>query len=517
MTETTEKPAPPRPSEPGGRRARHRHPSSGTPGWLRGLAIAVVVALAGAGVYAIGDNLTTAEPATVSTRVDVPSGGVMPGERFRVAGAVSTAFERPVYLERQDRGSWSRLATVQTDEDGRYEFPRVRAEDGSRFRVAVPAIRNLGQTHPAVSKQVPGLRVVPQEVSDFSVLPGIVQPGELAADAGEADLFAEAAFTPARPGRPVLVQRRLPGGKWERVGRDTQGEEGKVRFPVPQDAANPYQYRVLAVRHDGAPAAASEAQGSNRWRLDLDDQFTFGYDPARWVTRGDVRDPASKRTCAKGDPSMVSASNGTLDLRVAPDPTMAPDSCTWSNPDNGSGGTDDYYLNAHVGTQGAYSFRYGVAAARVKFHEPRGMHGAFWLQDSGEPEGTVGAEIDIVEFFGRGFNNGGIAQFIYPQEAEEVGGTQPDAEKALQGRGDSWWDRYHVFSVEWTPEEYVFRIDGVETLRTDVGVADRKVFVILSLLTSDWELKKLPEAGTGSASVDWVRVWQDTRLADQNL
>ena len=54
-----------------------------------------------------------------------------------------------------------------------------------------------------------------------------------------------------------------------------------------------------------------------------------------------------------------------------------------------------------------------------------------------------------------------------------------------------------MFSVEWTPEEYVFRIDGVETLRTDQGVADRKVFVILSLLTSDWELKRMPEAGTG--------------------
>ena len=74
-----------------------------------------------------------------------------------------------------------------------------------------------------------------------------------------------------------------------------------------------------------------------------------------------------------------------------------------------------------------------------------------------------------------------------------------------------------MFSVEWTPEEYVFRIDGEETLRTSDGVADRKAFVILSLLTSNWELKRLPDSGSGSMSVDWVRVWQDTRLADQNL
>ena len=145
------------------------------------------------------------------------------------------------------------------------------------------------------------------------------------------------------------------------------------------------------------------------------------------------------------------------------------------------------------------------------------MHGAFWLQDSGEAEGTVGAEIDTVEFFGKGFNKGGIASFIYPSAGEESGGTQPDASQALTGPRDNWWDRYHVFSVEWTPTEYVFRIDGVETLRTDKGIADRKSFVILSLLTSNWELKRLPESGAGSMSVDWVRVWQDTRLADQNL
>jgi len=39
----------------------------------------------------------------------------------------------------------------------------------------------------------------------------------------------------------------------------------------------------------------------------------------------------------------------------------------------------------------------------------------------------------------------------------------------------------------------------------------------MSLLTSDWELKRMPESGAGAASVDWVRVWQDTRLEGLNL
>jgi beta-glucanase (GH16 family) len=215
---------------------------------------------------------------------------------------------------------------------------------------------------------------------------------------------------------------------------------------------------------------------------------------------------------------MVTASgDGAVSLGVQRDPGYAVDSCSWKNPSTGASGTESYYLNGHIGTQGAYSFRYGVAAARVKFQEPQGMHGAFWLQDSGEADGTIGAEIDTVEFFGKGYAKGGIASFIYPSQGEEVGGTQPDASKALAGPRDNWWDRYHVFSVEWTPEAYVFRIDGVETLRVEENVADKKAFLILSLLTSDWELKRMPDSGTGEMDVDWVRVWQDTRLNDKNL
>jgi beta-glucanase (GH16 family) len=516
MTETTERAATPRPSEPGRRKARRRERPALSPEWRKGLLIFLVVVLVGTGVFYAGRALTTADPAQLQVRVATPRGGVMPGEKFTIEGSASESSDRPVYLERQVRGAWSRIETLQTTSAGAFVFTGLQVDGPTRLRVVLPEVSQLGQRHPEVTQVLPRVQVAPQKVSHFSVLPGIAQNGVTPAAAGEADLFAEATFAPVRPGREVVVQRRLPGGDWERMGRDVQGAEGKVRFQVPQDATIPYQYRVVAAPLDGAPIMASPAQASNRWTLDFDDQFTYGLDTSRWFTRGDAHDPDSNRTCAKADPGMVTGVDGTLQLSVQRDPAYAEGSCSWENPSNGSSGTSDYYLNGHVGTQGAYSFRYGVAAARVKFQEPQGMHGAFWLQDSGEPEGTVGAEIDTVEFFGKGFNKGGIASFIYPSAGEESGGTQPDASKALTGPRDNWWDRYHVFSVEWTPTEYVFRIDGVETLRTSDGVADRKSFVILSLLTSNWELKRLPDSGTGTMAVDWVRVWQDTRLADEN-
>ena len=27
-------------------------------------------------------------------------------------------------------------------------------------------------------------------------------------------------------------------------------------------------------------------------------------------------------------------------------------------------------------------------------------------------------------------------------------------------RGDAWWKRYHVFTLEWTPRSYTFSVDG---------------------------------------------------------
>ena len=75
--------------------------------------------------------------------------------------------------------------------------------------------------------------------------------------------------------------------------------------------------------------------------------------------------------------------------------------------------------------------------------------------------------------------------------------------------GSDWAGTYHVFSVEWTPTEYVFRIDGKEALRTSAGVSQTEEYLILSLLVSNFEsLRITPEQLPQTMSVDWVRVWQ---------
>ena len=205
-------------------------------------------------------------------------------------------------------------------------------------------------------------------------------------------------------------------------------------------------------------------------------------------------------------------------LSVLRDPAMPAGSCTAYKQDGTVIGNFDYRLNGHVSTDGHQSLKYGVVAARIKFQPRQGQHASLWMQPQDPTyipnafEG--GAEIDIIEYFGDGVPNGGLTSFVYNPTAsgvpQKIGGWIKKPERYLSDKKDGWSKRYHVFSVEWSPTAYVFRIDGRETARITQGISGVPQFPILSLLSSDYELKKLKgEANLPQTmSVDWIRFWQ---------
>ncbi len=121
------------------------------------------------------------------------------------------------------------------------------------------------------------------------------------------------------------------------------------------------------------------------------------------------------------------------------------------------------------------SFRYGFAAARIKFQPLRGQHGAFWMKpkdservflnpDNFNNPARSGAEIDVIEWFGNDHPSGGLATYAYYPgvggELVKVGTWLKNPSRFLSSADDSWSSNFHVFSVEWTPDSYTFRIDG---------------------------------------------------------
>ena len=201
------------------------------------------------------------------------------------------------------------------------------------------------------------------------------------------------------------------------------------------------------------------------------------------------------------------------------DPARAGEKCV-AKKDGKSTGSYAYRLNGHIGTEGNVSMKYGFAAARIKMHKLRGQHGGFWMQPATRVEGSfspksTGAEIDVIEYFGDNHPEGGLTSFIYSKNSTgkdvKTGSWIKNSTAFLKNKKDGWSKNYHVFSVEWTPSTYIFRIDGKESWRTKVGVSGQQQFPILSLLSSDYEISqmkggdaKLPQ----TMSVDWIRLWQ---------
>lgn len=360
------------------------------------------------------------------------------------------------------------------------------------------------------------------QAATIALTPPIVQRGRRTASADDADLSGTLRFRPAREGRRVVVQRRAAGSAWTEVAALRQDSQGEVRFTGPARAgADWYEYRGVAKRHRRLTRVATAPQSAQRWNTVFDDGFEGNALSDQWSVRAQgVYSPGSQRACSASHPDAVSVGNGRVRLSVLDDPERldALGPCDASH-GNEYDDHDSWYRNGHISTQRRFSFRHGVAAARVRFDRERGAHGAFWLQTTQSDRNGVGpdqdgAEIDVVEYFGKKFREGDVYSFIHYVEADGSGVKVPDgpltSARAALTRKDNWFKRYHVFSVEWTPTAYVFRVDGIETLRLEEGVSQVPEFLILSMLSSDWELGAMDrETLPNHTDVDWVRVWQE--------
>lgn len=354
----------------------------------------------------------------------------------------------------------------------------------------------------------------------------IVQPGGRPTSSSRANLTGTVTFRPVHKHRPVTVQRRVvhedgSATAWQKVAVRRENGKGQVDFTgAAYRKGDPFEYRGVARRLPGKPKIVATGQRADVWQPVFFDEFNGRRSLGdKWLDR--TSDSSSRKCSRVGDPRASQVRRGTLRLQVKP---IRGSHCRIRRgPDKGR---YKRYLNGQVSTQhlgDAGAFAYGTFAARIRFPKLRGQHGAFWLQPTTRKDGArprnAGAELDIAEFFGKGYRKGGLASFLYNygildrhHNPKKIGGMQPDATRMLPGR-DNWWKRYHVFSLEWTPRAYTFSVDGRQHFRTSKGVTEVPEYLLLSQLSSDWELKQAKKHGIntvrGTMHVDWARVWQN--------
>jgi hypothetical protein len=352
----------------------------------------------------------------------------------------------------------------------------------------------------------------PYQHVTMTVLPPVRQSGALAAPLAAARTVVAATVEPAVAGRTVRLQVWRRHG-WRNIARDVTTRHGLVElFTQRRMGAG---YRVVAEPWRGLPRLRSSAVRDSWGAPDFADEFGGNALSSAWEHRIQFYNPWGGRSCSKGDPSAVAVADGVVRLSSMPDPS-ANGQCLAKDGKGQPLGHFPYRLNGHISTQHSADFLYGVAAARMRFPKSLGQHAAFWLQPRGLLDvGTTpwGAEVDVVEWYGATETARVMASTVHMPlpdgSKQQIGGRVRNPDRFLATRSDTWWTRFHVFSVEWTPTEYVFRIAGHEVWRTRTGVSNVPEFLILSMLSNDFELPVVgDDPAPRTAEVDWVAFWQ---------
>jgi uncharacterized protein (TIGR03437 family) len=175
------------------------------------------------------------------------------------------------------------------------------------------------------------------------------------------------------------------------------------------------------------------------------------------------------------------------------------------------------YTSARMKTEGLFSVAYGRIESRIKVPFGQGMWPAFWML--GNNITTVSwpacGEIDIMENIGR------TPSIAY---GSLHGPNGYNATEQYQLPNGQLSDDFHVFAIEWSPQQITFYVDGnlYETdLASDAGsgwvfnVANNPFFIILNVAVGgDWPGS--PDATTQFPQdmlVDYVRVYQAVATA----
>ena len=370
---------------------------------------------------------------------------------------------------------------------------------------------------------------------------------------------AAAKFTTGIQGRPVSLQYKQ-GKKWVHAGLGKMDSKGRVTFTV--KSVKKASYRAVAdtykvKKKTNKPVSTVTVQPGNQWKSTFKDTFSGTKVKKAWTTPGTFY--AGSRLCASPDPTMTKVKDGKLvasvrklDAKVASEKkTIAAvgkaakveqqkrkdAALKAANKLKGdakkkavavakamkvNGCPYGVYANAYIDTRESFRQAEGLLAARIRFPKEQAIHGSAWLQ-SIRP-GTarpLGAEIDMIESFGYGK---GITNLIH---VDEEGNGQIDTAGGYilkeKTQNPKWWDKYHVYSVEWTRSEFVFRVDGVETNRLKKNaVKGDEYTLMITLLSSDWELPlldkpvtskktpgvKKPNLAKAKMYVDWIEAWK---------
>lgn len=161
-----------------------------------------------------------------------------------------------------------------------------------------------------------------------------------------------------------------------------------------------------------------------------------------------------------------------------------------------------------------FMHKYGYYEIRCKLPTQPGWWAAFWLQSpcigsTLNPEES-GVEVDIMENFTRdGIVSHNNHWNGYGEDHLHAGSGPRQLEETPDG--------YHVFGLDWSPDGYIYYIDGKESWRCDGPVSHREQFILISTECMGYRAGNSPDPKLKEAVlpdyfiVDYVRVFDEIK------
>jgi len=201
-------------------------------------------------------------------------------------------------------------------------------------------------------------------------------------------------------------------------------------------------------------AIANNCQDNNTtdcWNLVWCDDFDGNsLDNTKWIQRLDGQgNPYNPTTQHCVDNSNVKVENGTVVITGKKQTIVCP------NISNNNVNQTYNYTTGNIDTRGRFSQQYGRYEARIKFPKVKGFWGGFWISPI-QGSWPSGGEVDIAEYWGGYPDEIGTAIWY----GESANNPKKNDDKYIYPAGSS-ADQFHLYALEWEPEELRFYINDV--------------------------------------------------------
>ncbi|MCL2072529.1 MAG: family 16 glycosylhydrolase [Marinilabiliaceae bacterium] len=232
------------------------------------------------------------------------------------------------------------------------------------------------------------------------------------------------------------------------------------------------------------------------WEVTFEDDFTtIELDKSKWITGyywGNVLMHDKYVTSAEkqffSDANII-VKNGTLRLITKQDSVRGK---SW-DPLSGIREKDFEYTSGLISTGQSFRQQYGKFEAKIRFTEAFPLINAFWL-----PSEKMFPQIDILKT-------------AIPKGKEVSCGVHGKSsnnkiENLLSTiKGDTFIGRYFVYSLEWSPQALIWKINGTEVHRETRIVPNEPMYIsFCTILTENPNPNQLP----AYMEIDWVKCYQ---------